>query len=610
MALEKIGQKLKQRYMDSRIRDKILILNFIVIILIAFMIGTFSYLVYARNIMEKISTVNLRDTRQVKQKIDTLQQEIYELSTYLCLWDQIQAVLNLDDISAVTHNDINKAMTPLSGFLAFKEAISFISIYGENGLAYYTSKDGSAGIGPLNSIKADPIYRETVTHRGGSLWVTLKEDHPLFIKHNRNPKIAMFRSLLDMNKLEPQGFLMICVNLAFLADLCRENLDYVESTILLMNGDREIITAVSSGKPWSRSPEMVRTLLPHLTGEEGAEIINLNHQELLLTYSTLAHNDWKVVYLVPTRIVLQPVKTILLMTTIVVLLCLVIGFILSVWTSSLVTKPINKLLSSMQRVKEGNFQEKVDFIYRDEIGRLGAQYNAMIDHIHQLINRVFKLQLKQKEAELRTLQAQINPHFLYNTLDTIYWKAQKAGEDEISEMIYALAWIFRLTLNRGKDFITIDNEKQLIEHYILLQKKRFRDKLTYQIDFEEKILSYTIPKLIIQPFVENAVIHGAEKKEGETLIIVRGKEHGGNIYFRIEDNGAGMEPSVLIALRQGRSGGQITSSGGFAIQNVKERLDLYYHGNYRLLLDSKEGEGTIVEIVIPAGEKEVKKCIS
>ncbi len=608
MALIKTRLKLKQWYMDLGIRNKILLLNFSVIILIALIIGVFSYLIYAENIIQKISAVNLRDTRQVKNNLETLQQEIYELSTYLCLWDQIQAVLNQDDLSGIGLNEINKAMSPLSGFLAFKEAISFISIYGENGLMYYTSKDGSAGIGTLDSIKEDPIYREAVAQKGGPLWVTLNGNHPAFIQNNRNPKIAMFRSLLNMDTLEPQGFLMICINLAFLEDLCRKNIDYPESAILLINENQEMITAVSAGNTNLERQETVDMLLPFLGAPEGERILELNGDQLLLTYSTLPPNNWKVVYLVPTRIVLQPVKTILLVTTIVIMLCLAIGFVLSIWTSALVTKPINKLLSSMQRVKAGNFKEKVDFIYRDEIGRLGAQYNAMIDHIHRLINRVFKLQLKQKEAELRALQAQINPHFLYNTLDTIYWKAQKAGEEEISEMIYALAGLFRLTLNRGEDFITVDNEKKLIEHYILLQKKRFNDKLTYEIDFEAKILSYRIPKLILQPFVENAVIHGAENKEGATLIGVRGYYRAEKLHFSIEDNGVGIEPAVLTALRQGQFSNEKTEYGGFAIHNVKERLDLYYPGCYQLTINSQLGEGTQVQIVIPAGEKGVMAC--
>lgn len=604
MIFETVRHKVVQRYMNLSIRDKILLLNFIVIILIALIIGIFSYLVYARNIIQKISTVNLRDTRQVKQKIDTLQQEIYELSTYLCLWDQIQTVLNLDEIGAISLNDLNKAMMPLSGFLAFKEAISFISIYGENGLEYYTSKDGSAGIGPLSRIKEEPIYREAVARKGGPLWVTLTGGHQPFIKDNRNPKIAMFRSLLDLNRLEPHGLLMVCINLGFLEELLRKNLDYPESSILIINEDQEIIAAVSAGNPWPRWTDLGEVLPSYLSAMEGEHIVALKHDQLLLTYSTLAQNNWKVVYLVPTRIVLQAVKTILLLTIVVIFLCLLIGFVLSVWTSSLVTKPISKLLSSMQRVKAGNFQEKVDFLYEDEIGRLGAQYNAMIDHIHQLINRVFKLQLKQKEAELRALQAQINPHFLYNTLDTIYWKVQKAGAEEIGEMIYALAVLFRLTLNRGEDFISVENEKRLIEHYILLQKKRFNDKLAYEIDFEEKILNYMIPKLILQPFVENAVIHGAEKKEGKTLITVRGYYQAGRLCFVIADNGAGMAEEVLAWLQEGRPCHK-TGNGGYAIHNVRERLELYYPDRYQLLIDSKEGAGTKVELMIPAGEKGV-----
>lgn len=600
MAFARKRQKLKQTYMNLSIRYKILVLNFIVIILIAVIIGLFSYLIYSRSIIKKISTVNLRDTRQVRNSIDHLQKEIYELSTYICLSAQIQQILSLDSISAITLNEINKAMEPVSGLLAFNEAISFISIYGENGLEYYTSKDGSTGISTKDLIEESSIYQEMAKLKGGPLWKTISKKDRLFIKDNRNSKIAMFRSLLEMNNLQTKGMLMICINLAFIEDLCRESLDYEKSAIFIIDDQYQIIMGISSTADGLNRPELVESLVPYLVDDEGQRIIDINRNKVLLTYSTLEKNNWKTLYMVPTRIVLQPVQTILWITMVVVFICLLIGFALSMYTSSLVTKPINKLLFSMNRVKQGNFKEKVHFIYQDEIGRLGAQYNEMIDHIHHLINRVLKLQLKEKEAELRALQAQINPHFLYNTLDTIFWKAQKVGQYEISDMIYALSNIFRLTLNQGEDFISIYNEKQLIENYILLQKKRFNDKLTYQIEFEERILNYSIPKLIIQPFVENAVIHGAEKSDNNTVITVTGNYEEGKIHFSITDNGAGIESSKLVALQQDTFMEKKETNGGYAIHNVKGRLDLYYHGNYDLTIDSREGKGTKVEIVIPA----------
>lgn len=608
MSLSKIKQRLKQLYMNLSIRYKIILLNFIIIILISIIIGTFSYLIYSRNIIREISTVNLRDARHIKNRIDSLQKDIYELSTYICLNNNIQEILNSDSISSFTLDNINRAMEPLASLLAFKDGISFISIYGVNGLEYYVSKDSSAGINDLETIMQSPIYQKAIKLKGMPFWVPLRKDNQIFIKNNKSPKIAMFRSILNMNDFQIQGFLMININLSYIHNIYRENLRDSKSTVILVDKNNEIISFCTSNNHLQNRPGLMENISPYIKDQEGKKIININNKDLLLTYSTIEQSNWKLLYMVPTNIVLQPVQNILYLTIIVILICLIIGFILSMYTSSLVTKPINKLLYSMNRVKRGNFREKVNFIYQDEIGKLGTQYNEMIDNIHKLINRVYKLQLKEKEAELRALQAQINPHFLYNTLDTIFWKAEKSKQREISEMVYALSKIFRLTLNRGEDFTTIQNEKELIENYILLQKKRFKDKLDYKLKFEKNILNYSIPKLILQPFVENAIIHGAENSEHNTLVSVSGYYNKESIHFIIEDNGAGIEKSTLTDIQNNNQLPE-NSDTGYAIHNVRERLSLYYNDNYKLTINSEEGKGTKVEIVIPA-QHEVKKCIN
>lgn len=604
MAIFKIMQKLKQLYMNLSIRYKVFLLNFIIILLISIIIGTFSYLIYSRNVIREISTVNLRDTRQIKNSIDTLQKDIYELSTFICLNDQIQKIINSDNISSITLDNINKSMEPLSGLLAFKDAISFISIYSKNGLEYYVSKDGSNGISDLAVIRKNPIYQKSIALKGKPFWVPLKDDSRIFIKDNKNPKVAMFRSVLNMDNYQIQGFLMININLSYIRNIYRDTIKESKGTIIILDENNEIISLSTTDGHHRNSIELMNILSPYINEKEGKKIFRLGQDETLLTYSTLEQSNWKILYMVPTDIVLQPVQTILFITILVILICIMIGFILSMYTSSLVTEPINKLLSSMNRVKQGNFKEKVNFIYQDEIGKLGACYNEMIDNIHQLINRVYKLQIQEKEAELRALQAQINPHFLYNTLDTIFWKAEKTKQREISNMVYALSKIFRLSLNRGEDFTTINNEKELIENYILLQKKRFNDRLDYKIDFNDNILNYSIPKLIIQPFVENAIIHGTERSNNNTFIHVSAYSKEDKLYFTIKDNGPGIEKPILEEIQNNKVLSNETTRG-YAIHNVRERLDLYYDGDYKLIIDSRPGKGTVVEIILPVKRNEV-----
>jgi two-component system sensor histidine kinase YesM len=211
--------------------------------------------------------------------------------------------------------------------------------------------------------------------------------------------------------------------------------------------------------------------------------------------------------------------------------------------------------------------------------------------------------LKEKEAELKALQSQINPHFLYNMLDTIFWEAEAAGQSRISEMIVSLSRLFRLSLNRGKSFTNVAKEKELIELYLSLQKMRFKDLLQYRIDIPDEIGGYVMLKLVLQPFIENALIHGIERKRGGGYVNVTGALSGESLRFVIEDNGAGMDAETVERILKVQNESDVYTAqetGGYAIQNVNARLKHYYKDRYRLKYNSEPGKGTTVELIIPA----------
>lgn len=164
----------------------------------------------------------------------------------------------------------------------------------------------------------------------------------------------------------------------------------------------------------------------------------------------------------------------------------------------------------------------------------------MVDDIRELIDKNYILAIKERESELDTLQAQINPHFLYNTLDSLYWKATESGNDEIAEDILSLSQLFRLVLNRGDGIVTVKNEAELLERYLHIQKMRFGKRLTYEIALEQELLDEEIPKLILQPFVENAIVHGFERVDGSYTLNVSGEKKDNYMLFQIMDTGVGM----------------------------------------------------------------------
>ena len=262
---------------------------------------------------------------------------------------------------------------------------------------------------------------------------------------------------------------------------------------------------------------------------------------------------------------------------------------------------LRQLEQFANRIAAGELTERVPPTEIDELHLLTRDLNTMAEQLGALIHERVEQEKTIKKAELRALQAQINPHFLYNTLDALYWRATNEGNDEIAEDILSLSQLFRHVLGQGNAQTDIGNEKELLEEYLHIQKMRFSDHLDYEIHMEEAILSHMIPKLILQPFVENAVVHGFERDGGDCLIRVDGKREGEWIVFTVEDNGVGMSEEQLQDIWEvpdaKRYAGQ--RIGRYAIRNVKERLELLYGDGCTLRIESAVGRGTCVTIRIP-----------
>lgn len=276
--------------------------------------------------------------------------------------------------------------------------------------------------------------------------------------------------------------------------------------------------------------------------------------------------------------------------------------------SNILAKPLGRLSHAMNQFKQGDFSQQVPVAANDEVGQVTECFNQMVLEIKELIDNNYVITLKEKESELNALQSQINPHFLYNTLDSLYWRAQNDGNEEIAEDILALSQLFRLVLGQGKATIAVRHEKELITRYLQIQKMRFSMRLEYEIDIDDEILDYYIPKLILQPFVENAIIHGLEKAGNPGCIYVNGRMQNGYLKFTVKDTGVGMTPEQVQAIWETDDLRRYESHriGGYAIKNVKERLELKYRNNYTLEIESTVGIGTSVIIIIPAEDKEAE----
>jgi two-component system sensor histidine kinase YesM len=265
--------------------------------------------------------------------------------------------------------------------------------------------------------------------------------------------------------------------------------------------------------------------------------------------------------------------------------------------------PIKKLHDVTTTITKNDLQALVNSANVDEITELGMSFNIMIGKIRELLDAKVKEQENLKKAELRALQAQINPHFLYNTLDTIIWMAEAQRTEQIVEIVGALSSFFRISLSKGQDWITIGEEIERVRSYLTIQKMRYRDIMNYRIDVSPAVRDYTVLKLVLQPLVENALYHGIKNKRQGGTIIIRARPGGENeVMLEVEDDGIGFTPEKLAQLRAelADDSGDIRLESGFGIGNVNKRIRLYYGRQYGITVQSEYNSGTRVTLIIPA----------
>ncbi len=277
---------------------------------------------------------------------------------------------------------------------------------------------------------------------------------------------------------------------------------------------------------------------------------------------------------------------------------------ISYYISQSITRPLRELSKITEKVARGDLSVRAGIDTGSEIGVLSESFNEMIDRISRLLNQVRTEQESLRKAELELLQSQINPHFLYNTLDTIVWLAEAGDQARVVSMVGSLSKFFRTSLGQGKDQVTIKDELDHVRSYLEIQQVRYQDILDYSIDVPKDLYDAPIPKITLQPLVENALYHGIKNKRGKGNISITGKTENTCLYIYIEDNGIGMTPERLKQVSEliNNPGNPETSTDKgdvFGLYNVNERIRLKFGTRYGIHIDSLYGEGTIVTLLLP-----------
>jgi two-component system sensor histidine kinase YesM len=438
---------------------------------------------------------------------------------------------------------------------------------------YYTRQDDSLVSGRnysifhINRVEDASWYKPLRFDFNTILWMQIESD----VKFGN---ISLLRPIIDYESLKSIGFMKITVSL-------KDIFDSVEYKKLGIGTNLFIVD--DSQKPlFISSPIQSEFVSP----------LNNKTSNYLTMTKKISNFPAQLIAYIPTSSLTIDSNKVRNLTIIVCLLSLIVLSGISFIISRLFSRRMNKLLSSLKAFQEGEFHKRINYRGNDEFSLIADAFNNMVDGMEKLIDEVYISKLQKKEAELQTLQSQINPHFLYNTFSSISRMAKLGETDKLHEMIRSLARFCRLTLNKGDMIITIDKEIQQIQAYIDIQRIKYADRILVEYEVLPSILKFGTVKFILQPFVENVLEHAWF--DDLISIRIRGFEEGDMLIFEIIDNGLGMNQETLDQIFNANG-----TSIGYGIGNVNERIKLHFGKSYGVSIQSRIGEGTTVRITIP-----------
>ncbi|WP_139994155.1 cache domain-containing sensor histidine kinase [Paenibacillus paridis] len=471
--------------------------------------------------------------------------------------------------------------------------IASIMVFGYNGR--FVSDRRITTMNPNTKLE-DQAWYQMAKAAGGQSVVSAPHVQSL-IENEYRWVVSLSRELKNTDGITAEGVLLVDLNLSVINDICN-NINLGKKGYLFIVDDKGNIV-------YHPQQQLIDS---NLRTEHISEVLQASSGQSFIMdkgdgkriYSVQDTNfGWRIAGVAYTDDLIASKDDLRNSIIFYSLFGLAISLLISVGLSHRLSKPIKVLQSDMKQVEKGNFDIQTEIGQMNEIGQLGRSFNLMVSRTKFLMEETIQNQENKRKSELLLLQSQINPHFLYNTLDSIVWMAEQKQHEEVVLMTSALAKLFRASITKDQELVPIRVEVEHITNYLLIQKMRYNEELNYVLDIDEGILGFKTLKILLQPFVENAIYHGIRSMYGmeDGLITIRGRQSGEHIRFEVEDNGLGMTPEQASRLlinyeEDGRN-------QGIGIRNVNERIKLYFGHEYGIQIRSEIEEGTCITIVIP-----------
>lgn len=577
-------------FKDLNIKQKLLLSYFILIIIpltaISFLSYTRSSTIIEKHMMEISREAMVQTNSFLTYKLKKAQ----ETSSVLMMNNDVQEILKRDKAIYDIGQQIDdmKILEDFIRSLEINRDIFKIRLYVRDNLVYSNQRINFFNI---DKIKNERWYKQAMSLKGQVLWrPTYSFKYVGLDKVNIISVVRLIRDLNNINNVI--GLVSI--------DILEKDINSIITTAKFTQKGSTYIVDKNDNLVSQAGNNIKQLKIVNGFEKSNSDIIwkqgILNEKKVLVGSKEIDKTGWKLVSAIPVE---EFLSVDINLRNYILLMMVIIGtltYLIAYYISNSNTRRINQLVNNMRKVQEGDLDVEVPVDSTDEIGELEEDFNFMINRIKKLADEKYKMGLDVKNAELKALQAQINPHFLYNTLDLLNWMALDYDAIEISDILTTLARFYKLSLSKGKDYVTIETELQHVQIYVGIQNRRYKDRIKLIIDVDKEIYDYYILKIILQPLVENAILHGVmEKKNKPGIIKIIGYKDNNNVIIKIKDNGKGMSSEKLENIFNEES----KDEHGYGVRNINERLKLNYGNNSGLSYKSQLEVGTIVTIKIP-----------
>ncbi|THF72574.1 sensor histidine kinase [Cohnella fermenti] len=598
--ISRLLERLKLR--NTRLSSKLILIYLLLTVVPMSLLGYLSYVQFSRSIEEQIGEYMPRFLYQANSNVEQRISELASLPDLLFNSDDMIAILRRDEEQSVS--DLNKDLFAVNSYMSrtylagSNPDVLAVFLLSKNRL-FQSSKVAYSG---FDRDQAIAPYRYELTGLVEKPKIILPSETTLKFQ-NDVPYILIMKQIADTDNRRIIGTMFIAVQLTFIDRILHDFEKNDKADLWVMNRKGERL--------YHTDPELIGTFDPEIGRYpilSGSFRTTGPGPDRLVSVTESTELGWVFVHSIPLRYLTEKTDLVRNVTVFVFIGVVLVTAILAVVLSLNITRPLKKLSRLMKNAEMGHFQADHSLQSRDEVGSLARSFNSMITTTRELIQTNYRIEIRQKEAELYALQSQINPHFIYNTLETIGMAVEEQETDTVVDMVTLLGRMLRFSVGNKAKAVPVSEEVQHIRDYLTIQKYRFEDRLTFDIQLGADIEKDNLysPKFILQPIVENAIKHGLETRKALDIQIAIGKElsfRSGkhDVVYRIRDNGPGIPAERMAELEEAlRSDTHIDKDSGFGLSNVNARIVLMHGPEYGLQLHSIYGKGTEVIVRIPA----------